>query len=34
MLALTQLIGTGVNSPNWFTPSTNTMQVDYVRVWA
>lgn len=34
MLALTQLVGTGVNAPNWLTPSTNTMQVDYVRGWA
>ena len=34
MLALTQLVGTGVNAPTWLTPSTNTMQVDYVRGWA
>lgn len=34
MIALTQLVGTGVNAPNWLTPSTNTMQVDYVRAWS
>lgn len=34
MLALTQLVGTGPNAPNWMTPSTNTMQVEYVRGWA
>ncbi|MET3960591.1 beta-glucanase (GH16 family) [Marmoricola sp. OAE513] len=34
MVALTQLLGTGVNAPNVFTPSTGSMTVDYVRVWA
>ena len=28
------VVGTGVNAPTWLTPSTNTMQVDYVRGWA
>lgn len=34
MLALTQLVGTGTNAPNWLTPSSGTMTVDYVRGWA
>lgn len=34
MVALTQLVGSGVNAPNWLTPSKATMEVDYVRVWS
>ncbi|MCX6397610.1 MAG: glycoside hydrolase family 16 protein [Propionibacteriales bacterium] len=34
MVALTQLIGSGANEPTSRTPGTNTMQVDYVRVYS
>jgi beta-glucanase (GH16 family) len=34
MLALTQLVGTDTNAPNILTPSTGTMEVDYVHGWA